>query len=361
MPVIRAVTIHLDHHPLDSELVDRIEEVFSKMKKATSRLGLEVWTFRLSLPVLERVDHNIIADVSGKLSRIAAKYGILVSGLNIDNPQTSIVREIIDALTITSNVYASILVRDLEDFKPYVEVLYERTGSWQVFTRLALVFPERPLTPYFPVSTTINGKEGFTIALRYVDIVMEAVSGGNEDNITEYFRRIEQISHQLEEETGLNYLGTDISLSPWMEESVGELVEYINNKPLPEPGTAWAINWLETYIESKASEAGLTTTGFNQLMLAVGEDNILKQRALEGKLRLRDLALLSAYCVAGVDMAAFSVAEVGKHSLLRLLHDTYVASRVKKRPLGIRLIPSINRSGSTIGSKRFGYIPVLYY
>ena len=360
MPVIRAVTIHLDHHPLDPGLENRVEEVYSRMKKAAGRLGLEVWTFRLSLPVLERIDHNIIADVSGKLSRMAVKHNLLISGLNIDNPRTSIIREIVDALTITNNVYASILVGGLEDLKPYADVLYERTRSWQVFTRLALVFPERPLTPYFPASTTINGREGFTIALRYVDLVREAVSGGNEDHITEYFRRIEQTGRRLEEETGLDYLGTDISLSPWMEESVGELVEYINNKPLPEPGTAWAINWLETYIEDKASEAGLTTTGFNQIMLAVGEDNLLKQRAIEGRLRLRDLAILSAYCVAGVDMAAFSIAETSRHDLLRILHDTYTASKVKNKPLGIRLIPTLQSRGSLLRDERFDKIPVLY-
>ncbi len=361
MPVIRAVTIHLDHYPLDPGLEDRVKETVSRVKQAAGRLGLKVWTFRLSLPVLERIDYNIIADVAGRLSEIALKYGLLVSGLNIDNPQTSIVRGIVDALVATSNVYASILVENLEDFKPYVEALYERTGSWQVFTRLALVFPERHLTPYFPASTTINGREGFTIALRYVDLVREAVSGGNENLLVDYLKQIEEFGHRLEEETGLEYLGTDASLSPWMEESVGELIEYLNNKPLPEPGTAWSINWLENYILNKTREAGLTLTGFNQLMLAVGEDNLLKQRALEGKLRLRDLALLSAYCVAGVDMAAFSIAETNKYDLLRLLHDTYTASRVKNKPLGIRLIPSIKRSGEKLVANRFGDIPVLKY
>lgn len=361
MPVIRAVTIHLNHHPLDPGLVDRVKEVFSRMKQAVNRLGLEVWTFRLSLPVLERADHNIIADVAGKLSRITVEYGLLVSGLNIDNPRAGIVRGIVDALTTTSGVYASILVRDLEDFKPYVEALYDRTGSWQVFTRLALVFPKRPLTPYFPASSTIDGREGFTIALRYVDLVREAVSGGDENLLVDYLQLIERSARRLEEETGLKYLGTDASLSPWMEESVGELIEYLNNKPIPEPGTAWSVNWLENYIVNKTREAGLTLTGFNQLMLAVGEDNQLKKRALEGKLRLRDLALLSAYCVAGVDMAAFSIADTNRYDLLRILHDTYTASRVKNKPLGIRLIPSIKKPGEQLIANRFGSIPVLKY
>ncbi len=361
MPVIRAITIHLDHYPLDPGLERRVEETVSRVKQAASRLGLRVWTFRLSLPVLERVDHNIIADVTGKLSGIALKHGLLVSGLNIDNPRTSIVRRIVDALAAASNVYASILVRDLEDFKHYVETLYERAGSWQVFTRLALVFPERPLTPYFPASTTINGREGFTIALRYIDLVREVISGGEEKHLVDYFRRIEEIGRRLGEESGLEYLGTDASLSPWMEESVGELIEYLNNKPLPEPGTAWSISWLENYILDKTREAGLTTTGFNQLMLAVGEDNLLKQRALEGRLRLRDLALLSAYCVAGVDMAAFSIAETNKYDLLRLLHDTYTASQVKNKPLGVRLIPSTKMPGEKLVANRFGDIPVLKY
>ena len=361
MPVIRALTIHLDTNPLNPGFEERVRETVENVRRALEKNGINVWTLRLSLPVIDRVDHNVLVETAIRLGEVSSKYNVLVSGFNVDEPSKSIVKGIVDVLSMVEGVYGSFLIDSLEGFQAYVETLYARPGSWKTFTRIALVFPQRILTPYFPASSTVNGREGFSLALRYVDVVKETLVNGDDNLLIRYFKEIEETGRLIEEETGLEYLGTDTSLSPWMEESVGELVEYVNNKPIPEPGTAWAINWLEKHIHNNAVRAGLTMTGFNQVMLAVGEDNLLKERGLEGRLRLRDLALFSAYCVAGLDMAGFSIVRVEKRDLLRLLYDVYTASLVKRRSLGVRLIPSLGEPGSKLEIDRFGIIPVLEY
>ena len=93
-------------------------------------------------------------------------------------------------------------------------------------------------------------------------------------------------------------------------------------------------------------------------MLSVAEDNLLKEKALKGELRIRDLVVLSAYCVAGIDMVAISIVDTNKYDLLRTLYDLYAAANVKKNILGARLIPATTSTGEKLVIDRFNYIPV---
>ena len=97
----------------------------------------------------------------------------------------------------------------------------------------------------------------------------------------------------------------------------------------------------------------LESLGFNEVMLAVGEDNLLKKRVKEKKLRLGLLEGLSVVCVAGLDMV--NVIK-DRDTLIRIFSDMNKISKIKKKPIGTRLIPTTSNS---IKISKFGEIPII--
>jgi len=87
-------------------------------------------------------------------------------------------------------------------------------------------------------------------------------------------------------------------------------------------------------------------------MLPVAEDNTLMQRVSEGSLTLSQLLLLTSVCVAGVDMVAV---RRDLETYKSLLKSTMAIQFIKRRPYGVRVIPS-DGSGEFF-LKEYGKIP----
>jgi uncharacterized protein (UPF0210 family) len=95
-------------------------------------------------------------------------------------------------------------------------------------------------------------------------------------------------------------------------------------------------------------------------MLPVAEDNVLKERAGEGRLTLQLLASYSYACVAGVDMAVVPVGEWEPAIAERLLRELQMASSRKGKPLAARIIAVDADAGSWVDLGRFGRTPVIH-
>ncbi len=355
-PMVRAATLHVRVSPLTrSNLVEVLEDWVTRFKEALDKAGVRPWTIRLSLQPLHSDEYLLASSIASRLSEVVEREKVLVAGLHVDAGY-GFTQQLLQALRGLEGVYGSVMVSRIEDLYEYVHALYSRVDDWEIYTRLAVVFPKRPVTPYFPVASTV--KEGLTFALRYVDLLDRVVRSGSVEELEEFFKERYRECTRVAGELGVKCLGVDVSPSPWMDESVVSVIEYLIDSTIPGPGSAWAINWLNNLVLKTAISSGVEVTGFNEVMLSVAEDNTLKNRVLEGRVKLRDLALLSAYCVAGIDMVAVSTSTISEHELTRLLHDLYAASMVKKNVLGVRLIPTTREPGEKITSKKFGVIPV---
>ena len=366
MAIIRAVTIHVPEHPEarsdQGDLIDRVKSLVEVSRKLLSKYSIECWGFRVSFPTLEHVKANTLRDVAENLSIFSSECGVVVAGLHLDHVRDVRVYELlINSLELSDELFGSVLVSNVEQLNYYVECLWRFSSKSEVFTRLAVVFPRRVTTPYFPISTSLSSLWGVSIALRYADLVKAALTDPSMyEALVSYVRKVAAFCSEVEAHTGIKCLGLDLSLSPWMSESVGEIVELVNRADISEPGSGWAVFKLNQLISKLATDANVNVTGFNEVMLPVAEDNLLKKRAAEGKLKVRDLVHLAAYCVAGVDMTAISVASYKKEKLKKILYDTYSLSLIKRRSIGVRLIPSELKPGDVIKSKRFGDIPIAY-
>lgn len=339
MPMIRALTFNVKD-------IGDVEEALSVAMSIKDRIeseGIKVWDVRLTLS--SGVDDKILDKLCSE-------------GITFSAYQSRIYRvevgELKNALRC-DNSYASIIVTRRKDIRKAVNTLREVAHDLGVeaTTRLAFSIGAPIETPYYPLSVPLRG--GVTVALRYVDLLASSPMGKWVDVVAEFLRRVEGAVKDAAEEHGVSYLGIDASLSPWMEESVVPIIERVLKLPFPSTGSAWAIRHVNEVIAAAVRRAGVRSVGFNELMLPVGEDRKLLELADEGKMSLRDLTYLAAYCVAGIDMIAVPDDPT---LLASVMLDALAAHKVKGRVVGVRVLPDVDGAGF-IETRMFGRIPVM--
>lgn len=225
-------------------------------------------------------------------------------------------------------------------------------------SRFAVAFGRIPVTAYFPVTT--SREEGVTLSLLYPNHLAERLERG--ETLPDAIRSTVQDAYELAREAlkasgvQLRLLGVDLSLSPWDRESVASLLEKLTGRRLFSPGTLGAIYYVSEALTSLAPAFG--GVGFNEVMLPLAEDARLKELALAGELKLRDLIAASFACVAGLDMVP--IPEAVEDTLLKgVMRDLAAAQAIKGKPLGLRLILVDAEPGAEVDLGFFGKTPVL--
>uniref|UniRef100_A0A7C1T1R1 DUF711 family protein n=1 Tax=Thermofilum pendens TaxID=2269 RepID=A0A7C1T1R1_THEPE len=338
---VRAVTLHVKSRSLQAEI--RLAELAESLKAFARETGLRIRSRRV---VTEPVSPKELPRAAESVSTMAASAGfdyVAVPLAGMPEP-----RELAEVMMSYEKLYTSLeynaaradeivaLLRTLSEVSPILG------------TRFAVSFGERLQTPYFPVTTT--REEGVTLSLLYVRMFKEN------------FKRLRDLGKTLKtlEEMSLktlpDFLGVDLSLSPWMEESVAELVESVTGTVFASPGTISAVKLLNDAIARLAE--GLRTVGFNEVMLPLAEDNRLKELAALGHLRLSHLLSYSLVCVAGLDMVVIPD-DVEPRVLVGLLQDLEVIHFMKRKTLGLRLVLAPAKEGDEVQLGMFGKVPVI--
>jgi len=92
-------------------------------------------------------------------------------------------------------------------------------------------------------------------------------------------------------------------------------------------------------------------------MLSYAEDKRLMELGATNSLSTSQLMLYSAACAVGVDMLPIS-STLGIKWIKNLLLDMYVVSNIKKKPLGVRLLPTNAKPGDLVDIWFFKKVPV---
>ena len=339
MPMIRALTFNIKN----TSNIDDVLSIAMSIKDSIESEGVRVWSVRLTIS--SGVDHKV-------LERLCSE-GIIFSAYQSRMYRVKI--EELKNVLECSNSYASIIVTRRRGVRRAVNILREiaRDLGVEATARLAFSIGAPIETPYYPLSVPL--RSGVTIALRYSDLLASTPLSEWVDAASGFLRRVESTVKDAAERHGVSYLGIDASLSPWMRESVVPIIERVLKLPFPSAGSAWAIRHINELIATAVRRAGVRSVGFNELMLPVGEDHKLLELAGEGKIRLRDLTYLAAYCVAGIDMVAVPDDPA---LLASVMLDALAAYDVKGRVVGVRVLPDVDGAGF-IETKMFGRIPVI--
>jgi uncharacterized protein (UPF0210 family) len=362
---IRALTFYLN--PKSWDFADIAEYVSRRLCEIYTVLDdvewkKDVWSVRASIsPPPDGIDIVKLAEIVHDAS---SKSGVsLVSGFTIES--RSIDYDVVGQL-LQSGIYVCVNADFQQSFRRVAEAILKISQKNPILlSRMAvkLGYSKEFLTPYFPLSVNVKFREGLALALLYSTDLLESyrINGikGLTDRACKLMIRSEACGLEVSSKLGIEFYGVDYSVSPWMENSSARLVEEISGVPIPEPGSIAAVAELNKAIKEAALKANVKSTGFCELMLPVAEDNVLKQRALEGRLRLRDLIALSTACVAGVDMVVIPAEDSLKH-VEGLLKDVFKIAELKGRVVGVRVIPHYSvRPGESVDLGLFGKVPVI--
>ncbi|MEM0278755.1 MAG: DUF711 family protein [Metallosphaera sp.] len=311
-----------------------IEDISSKL----TSLDIDTFSKRLTLPPPVGIGLDKLVDYLQE-PNLLYSIGALMS----DDPRIS---QIPSLLSSSDKLFAHVMLRKEDDIPRVVKIIGELEPEQA--TRFAVLLNhETLLTPYYPTSSGDGIRSGILMSLIYVEEVMRG-------QITESLMKAKEIGESIEKRTGLKFLGVDPSVSPWNEESVGYLIESRLGKELYSPGVLSIIFDLNRAILKSSIEAGIDPIGFSEVMLPVAEDDVLKKRAIEGKLTLSHLINMSSACAAGLDMVGIVY---DKEYFIKIMKDLLVLHTLKRRPYGVRIIPSYGED--KMYTKNFGIIPVV--
>jgi len=164
---------------------------------------------------------------------------------------------------------------------------------------------------------------------------------------------VDKILSDISQNSGIANAGIDLSLSPWMEESIYDVIKAYHDVDFPYMYTLYSINK-----ELELASMKTRSIGFNEVMLPLAEDNWLKDLTSRGILRIRDFVSLSVICVAGVDM--IPLPNFRQDELEAIISDILTLSLIKRRVVGVRLIKTKLNPGDTLSLPLFGDTPIPY-
>ena len=309
---IRALTIFFVSEDMDKlvKYVDQLQNIKDEV----------VWTKRIAFP-------PELKDLERKVNQIPSGKGIIYS--IIHRRAKDELRSIADFLSTDKSFYASVLLNDSKYIDDVAQLLYSLDP--EIATRVAILVNEEFLTtPYFPVGSANTINDSLSTSLIYVREF-------EENRAERVLAFADEYSKKISKEIGIRYLGIDASLSPWMEESTGRLIENLSGEKMFSFGQLSTVANINRRIFELVWRLKIAPIGFSELMLPVAEDNVLMERVREGSLTLSQLMALTSVCVAGLDMIAVK-RDIELYK--KILRDSMAIQFTKRRPYGIRIIPS---------------------
>ncbi len=340
---IRAVALHVDAKTLSS--FDELDRLLSKFLE-----GLDIFAESTRLKILSK---RIVAPLTSKsdlertlktLYERAESQSINYVAIPLTHWDPNTLSE---ALLTYPRLFLSVEYAPGSESDLLKALRMFSESSYMLATRFAVSFGQRVQTPYFPA--TQSKEKGVSLSLLYVEQFKKGFS------LESLLEKLKEMQRQAEASWD-SFLGMDLSISPWMDRSVASLVEEVSGVMFTLPGTIATIRELNRRIEYLASH--VKTTGFNEVMLPLAEDNRLKELARIGQLRFSHLLNYTSYCVAGLDMVV--IPDTSNDAiLLGILRDLWDIYLLKRRPLGMRLILAPAEDGSDIDLGVFGKTPVL--
>ncbi|MEM4513031.1 MAG: DUF711 family protein [Ignisphaera sp.] len=348
MALIRALAVHVPQDYSTIEYLDKIVNVLDHIKKCLGICNVTPWTFRLIFPIsanyksIEKYLDELFSVINGNTLVSMSAEG---SALDINY--------LINIMHKHKKFYTAIRCSDDECVDKVATTVYAELGKnidINTYTRIAMIFGSWIETPYFPATCNVSNILGLSAALRYVDLVNNALINGLSHKLYNFIQDVQDKLECVSKCSGIPFLGLDLSLSPWKEESVADLIEKLIDSRIGSPGTINAIYSLNKLIEGIIKKLKIRNIGFNEVMLPVAEDDILNKRVEEGFVRFRDLVNYSVVCVAGLDMIAIpKILDVRRVAI-----DMLTVHKIKKRSVAMRIIPVDQEPGTSIELENFG-------
>jgi len=368
---IRALTVALPFSPLEisheRSAFEKSLRVLNYVRKSSLELNVPIWSLRVTLkPIfLNEISRNpnILRDVD--VLRDLSKFNYISIPIIIKLEDTtkswSALKLVLEEFLKFDNLFISLNVTKYSSADvPLISSLYARTlqflrnhNAYKAQARISLTLRGPLATPYFPSAASLFDEYSIMASLLYVKYLSNAIEEGSdlESAVLSACRYVEKVLSEVSESVGVKNAGIDISISPWIDESLLSLFKAYHNVDFPHAYTIRCIN----ECLDRASRR-INSVGFNEMMMPLAEDEWLKELVKKGILRLRDFIALSVLSVAGVDMIPLPLLDI--NGLSSIIYEILAFSLVKDKPFGVRLIATRLRSNDEINISPFGNIPI---
>jgi len=198
--------------------------------------------------------------------------------------------------------------------------------------------------PFFPVSFTQGEGHGFAIGLESANVVQEVFAADYRDlraagekltvALGAEAKKIEDIAHRVESQTGWKYQGIDLTPVPLKEISIAAAMEYPLQNPIGSPGSLS----VAYTITSAVKRVPVQQTGYSGLMLPVLEDSVLAKRWESGLISRDSLMSYSSVCSTGLDAIPLP-GDISQQDLANIIGDMASLAVKWHKPLSTRLLP----------------------
>ncbi|RLE52038.1 MAG: hypothetical protein DRJ26_05145 [Candidatus Methanomethylicota archaeon] len=352
---IRALTLFIDPEVVKFDLKQLASTIGDLVDDAQRNFGIEIWTKRLALtpqPIkrMTELAENLEIEIPDVIDYIS----IPIILRSVDD-----MTRIFEVLSKCKRIFTSICGSEdqLIAFQKLLEIILNKQNP-ECFIKVSFSIKNHILTPYFPAASAPNGKIGFSGALLYVSDLMNALNNKAPlaQEIENCFNMAMRILDYLAKKLNVENFGVDLSISPWMDDSVAKLLEMISGEEFNKPSTFYAVMKLNDEIKYVSSKCN-NCIGFNEIMLPYAEDSRLMELGGKGKLTAYDLLLLSSVCVAGLDVVVLP--KMDRKVLRNFLLDAYAILSSKGKPSGIRVILTDKDPGEIAELGFLGSAPVM--
>ena len=221
--------------------------------------------------------------------------------------------------------------------------------------------------PFFPFSYN-EGSLGFSLAIETllptINIARNLGSNYSIERFNILFKnemisqleKISSIGLDIEQQTGFEFRGVDISLAPFPgESSIVELMELMGLEVLGGRGTVFIISLLTDLLRDVLKVSGIRCAGFNGVMFSLLEDSGLAKRNNQRMFDIDSLLLYSTVCGCGLDMVPLP-GDVLEDELSGLIFDLAALSINLNKPLGLRVLPIPDSSTNEITDFNYDFM-----
>jgi uncharacterized protein (UPF0210 family) len=175
--------------------------------------------------------------------------------------------------------------------------------------------------PFFPAAFH-EGSKSFALGLELPNLLTEVFSTTQnprkdlKDALEKNLKPVQAIAENIEKESHWPYSGIDVSPAPGLDASIGRSIETLTGQPFGSPSTLSACALITDVLKN----LDVRKCGYSGLMLPVIEDQVLAQRADEGRYTVQELLLYSSVSGTGLDVILLP-GNTPKEALERILTD----------------------------------------
>jgi len=358
-PKIRTITafIRLDVSQYKQQIADTLK-MLRNAKARYELAGFEVQTIRISTQPFPEYTRGMSKEAAlaffhdldsiAKRENFIAGIGPALMAEKDDPSQAQLLAEILGS---TNSLHGSVVVAGSDgvhwkavhaaaDVMKYLEDHSDHSlGNF----RFAAIANVPAYTPFYPASYHQGLGHQFAIALQSANVVAAVMAVQRDPEATRqaliaelgmHARAVQDIASKIDQETGWNYMGLDLSPAPMKEASIGSATAGLSGGRFGTSGTLTAA----ATITSALRDITVRKVGYNGLMMPVLEDTRLSQLWAEGALSMDQLLAYSAVCGTGLDTIPLP-GDVTTDQLARIVGDVATLSVKLSKPLSARLLP----------------------